>query len=86
MEKEDEILRVLKEIRAALKVIASEKRDELLKELEVKSPKRKQMFKLFSGKLNLKDIAKKVGTSSQAVQQFVDECRGKGLVELTCPP
>jgi hypothetical protein len=58
-----EILETLQEIRAALKVIASDRRDAVIKELEERSPKRKKMFRLFNRKWNLTDIAKKVTTS-----------------------
>jgi len=83
--RDNEILEVLREVRSALKILASEKRDELLKELEAKSPKRRQMFRLFDGKRTLAEIAKRAKTSAQAVQQFAKECHAKGLIEYVKP-
>src|SRR5438034_9522541 len=83
--RDNEILEVLRDVRSALKILASEKRDEFLKELEAKSPKRRQMFRMFDGKHSLSDIAKKAKTSAQAVQQFAKECHAKGLIEYVKP-
>ena len=85
MSEESEIMQSLKEMRASLKVLASEKRNQLLDELKTKSPKRKEMWGLFNGRRTLSEIAKLVKTSLQAVQQFADECHRDGLIDYLKP-
>jgi hypothetical protein len=77
-----ELLDAVEEIRAIVKVLASERVEALLDAVAGKSANRKAMFKAFNGKLTLTEIASRTGTTKQAVQKFADECESKGLIRF----
>jgi predicted ArsR family transcriptional regulator len=57
----------------------------LVKEITTTTPARRKMYRLFNGRLRIEEVAKKVGTSAEAVRLFAEECRRAGLVEYLAP-
>jgi len=77
-----DILEVLKDIKRGINILASVQKDKALEGLSKIRGKRKQMYKMFTGKNSLEDIAKKLKTTHENVRLFTVDCHKAGLVEF----
>ena|SRR3990172_12394770 len=87
MANRDEVAELLKEAIRLLRIIARPQVTELRERFQsamLASPKRRQMWEHMDGRRSLSDIGRKVGTTSEAVRQFVAEIEGKwpDLIEV----
>lgn len=84
MEKEQEILGELIEIRKLLTIFAQDKLERFNEDIKKKyltTPQREQMYELFDGTKSLKEISGEVGVSSEAVRKFSVMLERAGLIE-----
>ncbi len=90
----DEKTRILQEIRDGVRLIAAAMAEPLRKRLHAEfltSSQRVKMYQEFNGARSYDEIAKRVGTSSEAVRQLAVTLDEAGLVVLskngskTCP-
>lgn len=84
MDINEQILEELKAIRKLLTIFSQDKLasfQEKIKATYLTTPQRQQMYELFDGTLSQKEIATKVGVSSEGVRQFVVVLEQAGLVE-----
>lgn len=84
MDINEKILEELKAIRKLLTVFSQDKLAEFQTTIRSKyltTPQRQQMYELFDGTLSQKEIATKVGISSEGVRQFVVALEQAGIVE-----
>lgn len=78
---------ILEELKAILKLLTIFSQDKLVEFQEIIRTKyltttqREQMYDLFDGTLSQKEIASKVGVSSEAVRQFVVTLEQAGIIE-----
>jgi len=77
-----EILKELVEIKRGINILASVQQDKAFKGLSKVRGKRKHMYKMFTGKNSLEDIAKQLKTTHENVRLFSIECQKAGLVEF----
>ena len=84
MDINEQILEELKAIRRLLTVFSQDKLaafQENIRTTHLTTPQRQQMYELFDGTLSQKEIAAKVGTSSEGVRQLVVSLEQAGIVE-----
>ena len=84
MDINEQILEELKAIRKLLTVFSQDKLaafQENIRATYLTTPQRQQMYDLFDGTLSQKEIATKVGVSSEGVRQLVVALEQTGLVE-----
>ncbi len=84
MDIKEQILEELKAIRKLLTVFSQDKLAEFQETIRVKyltTPQRQQMYELFDGTISQKEIANKVGVSSEGVRQLVILLEQAGIVE-----
>lgn len=84
MDINEQILEELKAIRKLLTIFSQDKLVEFQKIIRTKyltTTQREQMYDLFDGTLSQKEIASKVGVSSEAVRQFVVTLEQAGIIE-----
>ena len=84
MDINEQILEELKAIRRLLTVFSQDKLaafQENIRTTYLTTPQRQQMYELFDGTLSQKEIAAKVGTSSEGVRQLVVSLEQAGIVE-----
>lgn len=84
MDINEQILEELKAIRKLLTIFSQDKLVEFQEIIHTKyltTTQRKQMYDLFDGTLSQKEIASKVGVSSEAVRQFVVTLEQAGIIE-----
>ena len=85
MDVNEQILQELKAIRRLLTVFSQDKLDEFNEKVKTKyltTPQREQMYELFDGTKNQKEVAVVVGVSSEAVRQFCVSLEQAGLIEM----
>lgn len=84
MEINEQILEELKGIRKLLIIFSQDKLTEFQDIIHAKyltTTQRQQMYDLFDGTLSQKEIASKVGVSSEGVRQFVVTLEQAGIIE-----
>lgn len=84
MEINEQILDELKAIRKLLTILSQDKLtafQENIRSTYLTTPQRQQMYDLFDGTFSQKEIAIKVGISSEGVRQFVVALEQAGLVD-----
>ena len=84
MDINEQILEELKAIRKLLTIFSQDKLasfQEKIRATYLTTQSRQQMYELFDGTNSQKDIATKVGVSSEGVRQFVVMLEQAGLVE-----
>lgn len=84
MDINEQILEELKAIRKLLTIFSQDKLvefQEIIRTKYLTTTQRKQMYDLFDGTLSQKEIASKVGVSSEAVRQFVVTLEQAGIIE-----
>ena len=84
MDINEQILDELKAIRKLLTIFSQDKLvefQEIIRTKYLTTTQRKQMYDLFDGTLSQKEIASKVGVSSEAVRQFVVTLEQAGIIE-----
>lgn len=84
MDINEQILEELKAIRKLLTVFSQDKLTEFQETIRTKyltTPQRQQMYDLFDGTLSQKEIAAKIGVSSEGVRQLVVALEQAGVVE-----
>lgn len=84
MDINEQILDELKAIRKLLTIFSQDKLVEFQEVVRTKyltTTQREQMYDLFDGTLSQKEIASKVGVSSEAVRQFVVTLEQAGIIE-----
>lgn len=84
-DEKQEIIQELRRIAYYLALLAEDKVNEKRTAFEAKyltTVKRKQMWNLMDGTMNISDIAEKVNVSQEAVRIFVVELEKEGLVEV----
>lgn len=84
MDINEQILEELTAIRKLLTVFSQDKLAEFQATIRSKyltTPQRQQMYELFDGTLSQKEIAAKVGVSSEGVRQFVVALEQAGIIE-----
>jgi hypothetical protein len=84
---EEEVTGLLREAVWLLRIMARPQITELRERFSsgmLASAKRREMWELMDGNRSLSDIGRKVGTSTEAVRQFLGEVEGKwpDLVEV----
>lgn len=80
----EQILEELKAIRKLLTIFSQDKLVEFQENIRttyLTTPQRQQMYELFDGTLSQKEIASKVGISSEGVRQFIVTLEQAGIVE-----
>jgi hypothetical protein len=75
----DQLRKDLLEIKTFLKVISARAVIDMLSEVAT-TPERQQMWRLADGEKSNEEISKQVGVSLRAVQYFVQETEGIGLI------
>lgn len=84
MDINEQILEELKAIRKLLTIFSQDKLvefQEIIRTKYLTTTQREQMYDLFDGTLSQKEIASKVGVSSEAVRQFVVTLEQAGIIE-----
>ena len=84
MDIKEQILEELKAIRKLLTVFSQDKLAEFQETIRVKyltTPQRQQMYELFDGTISQKEIANKIGVSSEGVRQLVILLEQAGIGE-----
>lgn len=84
MDFNEEILNELKAIRKLLTIFSQDKLaafQENIRATYLTTPQRQQMYEMFDGTNSQKEIATRVGISSEGVRQFVVVLEQAGLVE-----
>ena len=84
MDINEQILEELKAIRKLLTIFSQDKLvefQEIIRTKYLTTTQRKQMYDLFDGTLSQKEIASKVGVSSEAVRHFVVTLEQAGIIE-----
>lgn len=84
MDINEQILEELKAIRKLLTIFSQDKLvefQEIIRTKYLTTTQREQMYYLFDGTLSQKEIASKVGVSSEAVRQFVVTLEQVGIIE-----
>lgn len=84
MDINEQILEELKAIRKLLTIFSQDKLvefQEIIRTKYLTTTQREQMYYLFDGTLSQKEIASKVGVSSEAVRQFVVTLEQAGIIE-----
>ena len=85
MSANEKILNELHKINKKLTMLSipiGEESWDLFKHKYLKSAPRKNMYNLFEGKLQLSQIAKKLGVSLEAVRVFAKELQNKGYLDF----
>lgn len=81
----EEIRDELKEIRQLLQiqnVVHISRVKEIIEHDHLTTDNRRKMYDLFDGKHNMKDIAKKVSVSEEAVRLFLEELAKVGAIRI----
>jgi len=81
---DQDTLEVLQEINKNLKLLLLANREDIEKERQefLDSGNNKKIFNLCNGKRQIKDIAKKIGITTRAVQYVIDQLTAYGFVTL----